>query len=198
MDFFQLTMRILSAMLMLYFILIMIRVFLSWIQVSSPGMNKLRNFIYRVTNPYMKNFTGISWLKFGMFDFSPILGLAILSFFLYLTQNLASGHFPGVGELLVWLISLIWSVARFFLMILAIVMIVRLITLYTMKHQRPQWMDRLDAFLFPRVSRIMGIFTGKPLPYPAALGISALMLLIVYFGINFLLARFLYPLLMRL
>ncbi|PIE04301.1 MAG: hypothetical protein CSA76_04955 [Spirochaetales bacterium] len=198
MDFFQLTMRILSAFLMLYFLLIMLRIIFSWIQSNSPNVLRIKQFIHRTTDPYMRHFQGISWLRFGMLDFSPVLGLGILSFLLYITQNLSAGRFPGVGELLLWLISMIWGIAAFFIMIIAITMLVRLVTLFTVKNRRPQWLDRLDAFLFPKVSRIMGFFTAKTVPYPTALGISAAALLIIRFGLEYLLRQFLFPLLLNI
>jgi uncharacterized protein YggT (Ycf19 family) len=92
------TMRVLSALLMVYFFLIMIRIILSWLPTSSEGTMKLRAMIDKLTDPYMNRFRGISWLRFGMLDFSPVLGLAVLSFFLYLTQRLSMGSFPVRGN----------------------------------------------------------------------------------------------------
>jgi len=198
MDFFQTTMRILSALIMVYFLLIMARIILSWIPNTSEGTMRIKAFIGRLTDPYMRHFRGIGWLRFGMLDFSPVLGLAVLSFFLYLTQRLSMGSFPSLGELLIWLIQMVWGIAAFLMTILAIVMIVRLITLYTVKGRRPDWIDRLDAFLFPRVSRILGIFTHRTVAYPVALGISAAALLIVRFSVGWVLVRYLYPVLVRL
>lgn len=191
-------MRVLSAVLMVYFFLVMIRVILSWVPSSSQGTLKFKQFIHKLTDPYMNRFRGISWLRFGMLDFSPVLGLMILSFLLYLTQRLSYGGFPSVGELLIWIIQMAWGIVAFIMMILAIVMIVRLITLYTMKGSRPDWIDRIDAFLFPRVSRILGMVTNKTVPYPLALGVSAGILLIVRFGIGFILIRFAFPLLIQI
>ena len=196
MDFFQMTMRVLSALLMVYFFLIMIRIILSWLPASSEGTMKFKAMIDKLTDPYMNRFRGISWLRFGMLDFSPVLGLAVLSFFLYLTQRLSMGSFPGPGELIAWVLQMVWGIIAFLMTLLAIVMIVRVVTLYTMKGSRPDWIDRLDAFLFPKVSRILGLFTHKTVQYPLALGISAAALLTIRFGVGWLLIRFVYPLLL--
>ena len=169
-------MQVLSALIMVYILLITIRVILSWIPSGSAGTQKLNQLLHKITDPYMNKFRGIGWLRAGMMDFSPVLGLVILSFALYITQRLSSGSFPSIGELLIWIINMAWGIVAFLVTILAIAMIVRLITLYTIKGSRPNWIDKLDAFLFPKVSRILGVFTQKTVSYPLALAVCAVSL----------------------
>jgi len=171
-------MRIISGFLMVYYFVILTSFILSWIRTSTPGMLKFKGYINILTEPYMKHFRNISWLRFGMIDFSSILAIILLSFLLFLTQNLAAGMFPTWYSLVFWVIMRIWSFVAFFIMILAVVMIFRLITLYTMKGTRPNWIDSIDRFLFPLVSRFLGIFTNKTVAYPLALGIFAAALII--------------------
>lgn len=195
MNYFQLTMRIASGLIMLYFLLIMLRIIFSWIPQNSAS--PLRNFVIRFTDPYMKRFQGIRWLRFGMLDFSPILGLGLLSFLLFITQRLSVDSLPRMGEIIVWIIQMVWSIAAFLALILALAMLFRLFTLYSMATRRP-WMDSLDNFLFPKVAKIIGIFTGKTISYKVALGISAFLLLLLRFLIGLVLKRYLYPLLYHL
>jgi len=178
MDFFRLAMQIISGFLMVYYFIIIISFILSWIRSSTPGILKFKGIINSLTEPYMKHFRDISWLKFGLVDFSSILGIIVLSFLLFLTQNLAAGVFPTWYSLVFWLVLRVWSFIAFFIMLLAVVMIFRLITLYTMKGSRPNWIDSIDRFLFPMVSRFLGIFTNKTVAYPLALGIFAAVLII--------------------
>ncbi len=170
-------MRIISGFLMVYYFVIITSFILSWIRTSTPGILKFKGFINTLTEPYMKHFRGISWLRFGMVDFSSILGIVVLSFLLFLTQNLAAGVFPTWYSLVFWLILRIWGFVAFFIMILAVVMLFRLITLYAMKGSKPNWIDSIDRFLFPLVSRFLGIFTNKTVAYPLALGIFAAVLI---------------------
>ena len=197
MDFFRFSMRVLSGLLMIYFFLIMMNIIFSWFPSSSPGVMRIRMFIRKITDPYMRHFYGIRWLRFGVLDFSPVLGLIILSFVLYITQRLSIGGFPSAGELLIWLISTVWGLIAFIMTIFGLLMYFRLITLFVMK-SKPGWIDRIDTFLFPRVSRIMGFFTHKSISYPLALGVSGTIFLIVRFLGDWLLVRFLYPLLIRI
>lgn len=171
-------MRVVSGLLMAYYFLIITSFILSWVRSTSENMMKFKGFIHRLTDPYMKHFRGISGLRFGVVDFSPILGIIILSFLLFLTQNLAAGVFLSWYDLLFWLVYRIWGFAAFLMMALAIVMLVRLFTLYTMKGSKPDWIDGLDRFLFPIVSRILGVFTHKTVAYPVALGVLAVVIII--------------------
>lgn len=167
----------LSAILTVYYFIIITSFVLSWVKSTSESMMRFKGFIHKLTDPYMKHFRGIAGLRFGMMDFSPILGIIILSFFLFLTQNLAAGVFLTWYDLVFWLIIRIWGFIAFMIMVLAIVMLVRLLTLYTMKDSRPNWIDSLDRFLFPIVSRILGVFTNKTVAYPVALGVIAVILI---------------------
>ncbi|OQX29315.1 MAG: hypothetical protein B0D92_04400 [Spirochaeta sp. LUC14_002_19_P3] len=197
MNYFQITMKILSALIMVYFFLIMIRVILSWVPSNSEGTRRIRAFLHSLTDPYMKRFQGISWLNFGMFDFSPVLGLLCLSFLLYITQRLSMGSLPSLGEIIIIVIQLVWSLIRFFITLLAILMIIRLISLYAMKGRRG-WTSHLDKILFPVTSRLLGVFSSRSLSYALALGLSAVGLLAIRFLVSFLLQRYLFPLLIQL
>lgn len=177
MDFFRTAMRIISGMLMVYYFLVIISFILSWVQTTSEGMMKFKAFIHKLTDPYMDYFRGITWLRFGTVDFSSVLGIIVLSFLLFLTQNLAAGAFLTWYDLVFWLIARIWGFMAFLIMLFAILMIFRLVTLYAIKDSKPDWIDRIDRFLFPLVSRFLGIFTNKTIAYPLALGIFAVTLI---------------------
>ena len=177
MDLFQTSMSIINGLLRVYYFMVLTSFILSWIQSTSEGMLKFKAFIHKFTNPYMKHFRGISWLRFGMMDFSSFLGIIVLGFLLFLTQKLAKGDFPTWYAMMFWLIEIIWGFMALFILIFAILMIFRLITLYTMKDSKPDWIDSIDRFLFPLVSRFLGIFTNKTIAYPVALGIFAVTLI---------------------
>ncbi len=76
-------MLLISGLLMVYYFVIIASFILSWVKSTSEGMMKFKGFIHKFTEPYMKHFRGISGLRFGMFDFSPVLGIIVLSFLLF-------------------------------------------------------------------------------------------------------------------
>jgi len=108
-----------------------------------------------------------------MLDFSPILGLMLLGLILFLTQSLSRGVFPTWYDLVFWIIIRVWGLIAFLVMLLAFLAILRLIMLFAKRGRRLDWLDRIDRFLFPIVSKFLGIFTNKALAYPLALGIFA-------------------------
>lgn len=179
MNYFQLTARIVSSLLMMYYLIIILDIILSWIR--SPSLSRFKSIIHNLTEPYMRHFRGISWLKFGMLDFSPILGLILLGLVLFLTQNLSMGTFPTWYDLVFWIIERIWGLIAFLVMLLAILSLFRLVMLFARRGHRPEWLDRIDRFLFPIVSKFLGVFTHKALAYPLALGIFATTLIALRF-----------------
>ena len=193
MDLFRVTMQIVSALIMVYVLLIMLRVILSWLPGGgSEGTMKIKSLVMKLTDPYMNRFQGFSRLRFGMIDFSPVLGMMILFFMLFVTQRLAGGNFPSRRELLMWFTAMVWGIIAFLVTLAAVLMLIRLVSLYTVKG-RPMWTDRLDSFLFPRVSRILGFFTNRTVSYRVALGVSVLVLLVFRFGVGWLMGKFVMP-----
>jgi len=63
--------------------LIFARVIFAWLR---PNMfNPLVRFIYLLTDPYLKIFAGMRFLRIGLIDFTPLLAF----YFLYLLQELS-------------------------------------------------------------------------------------------------------------
>ena len=67
----------------IYIILIFLRVLFAWLR---PNMfNPLVRFVYSLTDPYLRLFAGMRFLRIGAFDMTPILGFYLL----YLLQELS-------------------------------------------------------------------------------------------------------------
>jgi len=66
----------------IYILLIFLRVLFAWLR---PNMfNPIVRFIYSLTDPYLKLFANVRFLRIGNIDFSPILAFYLL----YLMQEL--------------------------------------------------------------------------------------------------------------
>ena len=66
----------------IYIILIFIRILFAWLR---PNMfNPIVRFVYRLTDPYLKLFAGLRFMRIGSLDFSPIFAFYVL----YLLQEL--------------------------------------------------------------------------------------------------------------
>jgi len=181
---------------MVYYLIIILDIILSW--VRSPSLGRLKLLTNRLTDPYMRHFRGISWLRFGMLDFSPILGLILLGLILFVTQGLSSGIFPTWYDLVFWIIERIWGLAAFILVFFVILALLRLITLLAARGRRAGWLNGIDRFLFPIVSKFLGIFTHRSLTYPLALSLFAAALILLRLSVEWGLRELLEYLRMRL
>ncbi len=110
--------NIVRLLFSIYIILIFVRIILAWLR---PNMfNPIVRFVYALTDPYLKLFAGIKFLRIGSMDFSPILAFYLL----YLLQELCykvilTGHFSL--ELLVSLIIVLLFRFVYFILFIFIV-----------------------------------------------------------------------------
>jgi YggT family protein len=66
----------------IYIILIFVRILFAWLR---PNMfNPLVRFVYKLTDPYLKLFAGMRFIRIGALDLSPIFAFYVL----YLLQEL--------------------------------------------------------------------------------------------------------------
>ncbi len=109
----------------IYILLIFVRVILAWLR---PNMfNPIVRFVYASTDPYLKLFAGLRFLRIGSMDFSPIIAF----YFLYLMQELSykvllTGYF-SLELLLSLVIVLLFRFIYFILFIFLITVGLRLI-----------------------------------------------------------------------
>jgi YggT family protein len=74
--------RIIRYIFAIYITLIFVRIIISWLR---PNMfNPIVRFIYLLTDPYLKLFARIRFLRIGYLDLTPLLALYVL----YLLQEL--------------------------------------------------------------------------------------------------------------
>ena len=81
-----------SQIFYFYYILLILRVFLSWIP-SIDWQQQPFTFIRSITDPFLNIFRGIIPPIGGMFDISPILAFILLS----ILQGLVVGALNGIG-----------------------------------------------------------------------------------------------------
>ncbi|MBN2324495.1 MAG: YggT family protein [Spirochaetes bacterium] len=117
--------KIVRLLFSLYILLIFVRVLFVWLR---PNMfNPVVRFVYNLTDPYLKLFAGIRFLKIGYIDLTPILALYLL----YLLQELSyrvllTGYF-SLEILASTVIILLFRFVYFILFIFIIAVGLRLI-----------------------------------------------------------------------
>jgi YggT family protein len=142
--------HLLSGLLVVYIILISMRFLLSWFPASAsgPGWRALLRF----TDPYLRLFQGISFLRRGLFDFTAVAAVLVLIVALDLSRALAAGGRFTLGLLLGTLAGALWSGLSFLLILFIAAAALRLIfRLFTRRYENPVG-ELLEALVRPAVS----------------------------------------------
>lgn len=178
----QAVFQFLSAVVSVYMLLIIFRVLLSWFQGRLNGRGV--EILMKLTDPYLKRFQGISWLRFGFLDFSPVVGIAVLGLVSQICNSLAMSGKITVMMVVIYILSSIWNFVSFFINFLIILMIFRLVSVLFFSTWNHQIVFQIDNILYKVTARILGFFTSRNVKYSMALAISAGVLLVLRIGIG--------------
>ncbi len=177
---------ILSAVIIIYTILCLISIFMTWI----PGakFTKFGRFISSITDPYLNIFSRKGWLRFGNIDFSPILALALLSLLSSILGGITTTGMLSLSNILVLVINMIWSVASSLITIIFLLILIRWIVLLVNKGQvsvNSAWYQ-VDMMLQKFVYKIGNTFFKTNLTYQKALLVSWISIAIIWFVLQLL------------
>lgn len=177
----QAIMRVVSAVITVYMILIFIRVLLTWFQ--GPSMGRPFIMLASVTDPYLNWFRRLRFLRTDRIDFSPIIALIVLVIVLNITNTIASFGTITFGIVLALIISDLWSAFSFVLTFLVIIDAVRLIgDFMNVSSIRPFW-HTLDIILSPILNwTVRVLLRSRPVTYRTAMVLTGVALLILIFG----------------
>ncbi len=170
---------ILSAVIIIYTILCLISIFMTWI----PGakFTKFGRFISSITDPYLNIFSRKGWLRFGNIDFSPILALALLSLLSSILGGITTTGMLSLSNILVLVINMIWSVASSLITIIFLLILIRWIVLLVNKGQvstNSGWYQ-VDLMLQKFVYKLGNTFFKTNLTYQKALLVSWISLAVI-------------------
>ena len=189
----QTILSFLSAAIIIYTILCLISIFMTWI----PGakFTKFGKVISSITDPYLRLFSRRGWLRFGNIDFSPILAIGILSLLSSILGGITTTGRIYFGGILATVLSMLWSVCSSILSIFFLLILIRWIVLLVNKGQvstNSAWYQ-LDLMLQKFVYKLGNTFVKNNLTYQKALLISWISI-----GIIWVIARILFGILIML
>lgn len=176
----QTILSILSAAIIIYTIICLISIFMTWI----PGakFTKFGKVISSIADPYLKVFSGRGWLRFGNIDFSPILAIGILTLISSILGGITTTGRIYFGGILATVLSMVWSVCSSILTIFFLLILIRWIVLLVNKGQvatDSAWYQ-LDLMLQKFVYKLGNTFFKRNLTYQKALLVSWLSLGIIW------------------
>ncbi len=164
--------RLLSALLAVYLILICMRFLLSWFPGAASGRHW--QMLLRLTDPYLRLFRGLEFLRRGLFDFTAVAAVLALIVALDLAGAVARHGRFTLGLALGTVAGALWSGVSFLLILFIVLAALRLVfRLFTRRYESPVG-QLLEAMVRPLVSVLRSL-----LPRAPALKEEHLLLLVV-------------------
>ena len=147
--------RLLSALLVVYIILISMRFLLSWFPGAASGRHW--QMLLRLTDPYLRLFRGLEFLRRGFFDFTAVAAVLTLIVALDLAGAVARyGRFT-LGLALGTVVGALWSGISFLLILFIVLAVLRLaFRLFTHRYESPVG-QLLEAMVRPVVGLVRGL-----------------------------------------
>ncbi|WP_421622643.1 YggT family protein [Borrelia sp. MN22-0132] len=163
----------LIVFLNIYRILILIRIFLSWLVSSGINTSAFFRFIYNSTEPFLSIFRRIQFFRFGIYDFSPIAALITLSI---VEKMLSYGDYKLSTFVILFIIE-VWGILRSVFFALIFFFVLRLIFLFLHLFDGTDFMRSVDSFLMPLSVKISNTVTDKNMSYTINLIVAGALLL---------------------
>lgn len=152
-------MRVISAVLSGYMILLIIRILLTWFRSSK--MENVTELLGKITDPYLKFFKRFSFLRTERIDFTPIFAIVFLVIILSVTSTIATYGSITLGLILAIVIDAVWSAFSFLLFFFFVITALRLVAvLLNSRSEHPFW-TTLDVISQPLVIWVMRILMRK-------------------------------------
>lgn len=170
MSLLNLVFSVISAILMLYMVLLMIRVLATWFTGSSTPA--IIAWLGRLTDPYLNLFRGLRFLRFQYLDLSPLAGLGVLVFLQFIFAALATAQSIWFGLVLSVFLEILGMTIASVFSVFAILALIRLVSIFAKASSVNQLWYALDHILQPLVYPVAGLLSPrKVMPYGTALGI---------------------------
>ena len=182
MEIFTIIMRIVTAALSLYMLLIMFRILLTWFQ--GPSLGKPVEIIRSLTDPYLGWFRRFRFLQIGSFDFSVIVAIIVLSVAASITTRLAAAAVVTFGLVLAIIIARVASAASFFLVFFLALAVIRVLGSAFNANTASRFWITVDHLLEPVVHAVVHtVARGRFISYRNALLLfSALIVIVLLVG----------------
>ncbi len=170
--------RLLSAVIVVYIVILSLRILLSWFQGSVGG--KPRDVLIRITDPYLALFSRLRFLRQGMFDFTPIAAILVLVVALDLINKIQRFGRITLGIFLGSLTGAVWSGFAFLLVLFLILALAQVVLMIVRPRRETHLSTALGMMVEPVVAIVRRIL-------PARRSISELNYLLLTIGILFVL-----------
>ena len=177
----QIIFGILTGLLGIYFLLIIIRIILTWFSGGYYG--RPAEILALITDPYLDWWRRRLNLRAGYLDLSPIVAMAALSVAQNICFRISKTERITIGVLLSVCLSALWSAVSFILGFCVVVLVLRLIAYLVNANMFGLFWRVIDSISRPllyRVSRI--IFGRRIVRFTTSIIITILVLTALWIG----------------
>ncbi|QTQ11100.1 YggT family protein [Treponema parvum] len=187
--------KLLTSMISIYSFLCFIRIMLTWF----PGLaySRFAQILSSLCDPYLNLFRRLP-LRFGAFDFSPLISFGVLMVASSIFGNLAMSRSITFGLFLVLALNMLLQIINSLITFFIFFLVIRLIILLIRRDSYSSIWSQIDYSINPLVFKISSLFSGgRPISYKNSLIISIFTLLAFNLGVRYI-ANILFSLLARL
>ncbi len=170
---------VVNIILIVYLFVLSLRIVLGWFAPQALG--GAWEFLVAATDPYLKLFSRIRFLRGNLFDFSPIAAILTLVVALDLVNQLLYYGRITLGFFLASVFSAAWSGVRFLLLLFLIVGLLRTIPLAFRATSGSGLWRVVDTIMQPIVAWVMKVFRlGRRSGYTQHLLLTVGLLLVAW------------------
>ena len=183
----QSVMRVVSAFISIYMLVLLVRIMMTWFQAPSYGRATI--YLRRFTDPYLDFFRRFRFMQIGYVDFSPVLALVSLSILADIANSLAFAGRITLGFVLARLVGSLWSAASFFFTLFLIIALIRLVGMMVNVNSAGRFWITLDRILQPLAHGLTQPFVRGTSSYRHALLLFAAIVVLGLLAGNLLVSR---------
>jgi len=132
---------------------------LTWFKGSSQG--KAGELLKQATDPYLEIFSRITFLKQGMFDFTPLAGILVLVVALDLVNALMVHGLITIGVLLASIISALWGGLSFILLIFLVLGVVQIVSALFSRDSESPLLQMINLMFKPITALVARFLRSK-------------------------------------
>lgn len=167
----MLVLRVLNGFLIVYLMILSIRIILTWFKGSFQG--KAGELLKQATDPYLEIFSRITFLKQGMFDFTPLAGILVLVVALDLVNVLLVYERITIGLLFASIISALWGGLSFILLLFLVLGVVQIVSARFSRNSESPLLRMIKLMFQPIIDLVARFLRpGRELSYNQYLYIS--------------------------
>ncbi len=187
----MLVLKIISGVVLAYILVLVIRILLSWFSAAGVHGSREYSFLYKITEPYLRIFRKIKFLHIKNIDFSPVIAILVLQLISFILMYIVAFGTITFGVIAYAVISGIWNIISFILILLLILFVVKIIVLLARANTASKFVITIDNILHPVMAWInIRLFKRKIVQYRTSMvictSIFALLLVGGYFLLRFL------------